>query len=75
MNVKLIIIYRLESDILDKLNYLRELICINSDKINADFLNYVHIRVNELFIKKNYSLKLKQDIQTALSEKAKEIFL
>jgi len=75
MNVKLIITCRSESDILDELNHLRELICIDSDKINTDLLNYIHTRVNELFTKKNYSSKLKQDIQIALSEKVEETFL
>ena len=75
MNVKLLIIHRSESNILNKLNYLRELIRIDSDKINADLLNYIQTRVNKLFTKKNYSLKLKQDIQIALSEKVKKTFL
>jgi len=75
MNVKLLITCRSESDILDELNHLRGLIRIDSGKINADLLNYIHTRVNELFTKKKYSSKLKQDIQGILSEKAGGTFL
>ena len=48
---------------------------INSDKINADLWKYIQTRVNELFTKKKYSSKLKQDIQDALSEKVGGTFL
>ena len=59
IDFKLLITCRSESDILNELNHLRELIHIDSDKINADLLNYIQTRVNEFFMKKKYSLKLK----------------
>lgn len=62
MNVKLIIICKLKSNILNKLKHLRKLIYFDLNKINVDFLNYIHTKVNEFFMKKNYSLKLKQNI-------------
>jgi ankyrin repeat protein len=75
MNVKMLITCRPESDILEELNHLRGLICIDSGKINADLLKYIQTRVNELSVKKKYPLKLKKDIQDALSEKAGGTFL
>jgi len=71
----LLITCRPESDILDELNHLRGLIRIDSGRINADLLNYIQTRVNELSTKKKYPSKLKQDIQGALSEKAGGTFL
>ncbi len=59
IDFKLLITCRSKSDILNELNHLRELIHIDSDKINADLLNYIQTRVNEFFMKKKYSLKLK----------------
>ncbi len=75
IDVKLLITCRSESDISDELIDSRRSICIDSSKINADLWKYIQTRVNELFTKKKYSSKLKQDIQDTLSEKAEKTFL
>ncbi len=75
IDVKLLITCWSESDISDELIDWRRSIHIDSSKINADLEKYIQTRVNELFTKKKYSSKLKQDIQIALSEKVEKTFL
>ncbi len=75
IHVKLLITCRPESDILDELNHLRELVRIDSGKINADLFKYIRTKVDELSTRKSYPSILKFDIQNALSEKAEGTFL
>ena len=75
IDFKLLITCRPESDILGELDDPTRLVRIDSGKINGDLLKYIQTRVNELSTKKKYPPKLKQDIQSALSEKAGGTFL